>query len=661
MLRSSRFSLVTFLGLAMMWLAWPQPAPAQQGASKIDVEHYTIEAEINPRTQDLRAKVEVEFTVAGEEVRFVTFGLHNDLTLDSVVDSDGDAVRTSRSIDDFTVSTTFAEPLQKGDAETLTFTYEGRLTGREDSPVWGINFAAIHPDHAYLLYPSRWFPIHGYTTDRYTADMKITVPAGYRVLASGIETTDSATPDKITYNFSFTQPSFPGSLAITEQEPQKVESQGVTTTFYFRDDAEQMASAYGEEIGRIMPFLTNLYGLPPQSDLTVIETDKGTPNGYSAPGLLFLSPSAIGTEVNARLLVNQISRQWWGMLVSAATRNHLWLFNGAARYSELLWIEETAGASLFKNEMHQDYVEALTVDQVPLIQSSRLEDYSPEFWALTAAKGAAVLNMLGQVVGKDALIPIMKTFLERYAWKPAYTIDFRKVAEELSGKSLRGFFIQWIESSGAPEFDMDYTVYRTQKGFRIMGKITQDLDTFRMPVKLKILTEGNPEEKTVEVVGPSTEFVIETFGKPTRVVIDPDDDILRFSDSMRVAVAIKRGEQFTEIGEFVDALKEYQKALDVNRYSSLAHYRVAEVFFLQRNYQSAANEFREALNGDLEPPWTEVWAHINLGKIFDITGQRERAVNEYKQALRTKDNTQGAQDEAARYLQKPFERERQEI
>ena len=35
------------------------------------------------------------------------------------------------------------------------------------------------------------------------------------------------------------------------------------------------------------------------------------------------------------------------------------------------------------------------------------------------------------------------------------------------------------------------------------------------------------------------------------------------------------------------------------------------------------------LNGDVDPKWVEVWAHINLGKIFDITGQRERAVNEY--------------------------------
>ena len=35
-------------------------------------------------------------------------------------------------------------------------------------------------------------------------------------------------------------------------------------------------------------------------------------------------------------------------------------------------------------------------------------------------------------------------------------------------------------------------------------------------------------------------------------------------------------------------------------------------------------------------------------------GQRERAVNEYTQAQRTRDNTQGAQDEVAKYLREPY-------
>ena len=127
---------------------------------------------------------------------------------------------------------------------------------------------------------------------------------------------------------------------------------------------------------------------------------------------------------------------------------------------------------------------------------------------------------------------------------------------------------------------------------------------------------------------------------------------------MRVAVAIRRGEQFIEVSEFADALKEYQKALENDRNSSMAHYRIAEVFFMQNNYQSAANEFRESLNGDLEPKWIEVWSHIHLGMIFDITGQRDRAVNEYNLAVRTKDNTQDAQEEAAKYLKKPYERKK---
>ena len=92
--------------------------------------------------------------------------------------------------------------------------------------------------------------------------------------------------------------------------------------------------------------------------------------------------------------------------------------------------------------------------------------------------------------------------------------------------------------------------------------------------------------------------------------------------------------------------------------SSLAHYRVGELFFLQQNWQPAANEFREALIGDLDPKWTEVWAHINLGKIFDVSDQRDRAVNEYRLALRTKDNTQGALEEAGKYINQKFERPR---
>ena len=657
MFRDRRQRAAAFLAAGLLLLAGSVRASAQERRNRIRVVAYAIDAEVSPNTQSLSAKATVQFVPLDDNSTAATFELNNALNVSRVVDAAGKQIPASRNQQDFTVRLNFEAPLAKGRPVSVTFYYDGRLSGQEDSPVYGIKFAAIHPDFAFLMYPARWFPVSGYTTDRFPANVRVTVPMGYTVVASGLDTR-TATGDKTAYEFKFERPSFPGSFAVVKGNPVKVQSEGVTTSLYFRGAEAGMAQHYGEETGKEMSYFTGMFGLPPYANLTVIETEDGAPNGYAAPGLLFLNPHGIGHEPNGRLLANEISRQWFEELVSPTSRNHLWLTNGLAAYSELLWTEHAAGAGAMESQMHDVMVEALTIDNVPIIQAARLEDYSPELWALTGSKGAAVMNMLRYVMGDDKFFRALKQYAQNFSWKSALTDDFRKIASDVSGQDLGYFFIQWIESSGAPEFKLDYTIYRTQKGFRVMGKIAQDLDTFRMPVVLKIETEGNPEEKKVDVVGTSSEFSVDTFGKPKNVVIDPAEQVLRYSIDVRVAVAIRRGEQFAELNEFGEALKEYQKALETNRTSSLAHYRIAEVFFLQNNYQSAANEFREVLNGDLIPKWTEVWAHIHLGMIFDITGQRERAVNEYNLAVRTKDNTQNAQEEAGKYLKTPYERQR---
>jgi tetratricopeptide (TPR) repeat protein len=652
--RSSGVACAVFAATLAGTPAWAQGRG--QARQRIDVQSYLIDATINPAAQTLAATALVRFTPL-DDTSTVTFELNNSLNLSKVVDEDGRQVPASRTQTDMTVQLTLPQVLQKGKVTALTFIYDGKLTGSEESPVFGIKFAAIHPDFAYLMYPARWFPVNDYTADRFSSDVKVTVPDGYKVLGSGLDSNVSAPAGMSSTEFKFDQTSFPGSLAVVRGEPKAVASGGITTSLYFRTSPD-MADAYGQEVARAMTYFSDVYGLPPKKNLTVVETEDGAPNGYSAPGLLFFAPRSIGKQVNMKLVANQVSRQWWGTLVSPTTRNHLWIENGLARYAEFLYEEHVNGAGALETEVHDTFVEALTVDQPPLIQSARLEDYSPEFWAATAGKGAAVIHMLRGVMGDDNFFKLLKAFPQKFLWKSANTDDFRKVAEDTSGEGLGWFFIQWIESSGAPEFKMEYTVFRTAKGFRVMGKVTQDLDTFRMPVTLRIETEGNPEEKQVEVVGTSSEFSVDTFGKPKNVVLDPKDQLLRVDDTMRVAVAIRKGEQFVATGEYSEALREYQKALDVVKTSSLAHYRVGELFFLQQNWQPAANEFREALQGDLQPKWTEVWSHINLGKIFDVSDQRDRAVNEYRLAMRTKDDTQGALEEAGKYINQKFERPR---
>jgi aminopeptidase N len=334
-----------------------------------------------------------------------------------------------------------------------------------------------------------------------------------------------------------------------------------------------------------------------------------------------------------------------------------WLNDGFARYSEVRYVEEAAGEAAFQEMMKDVSVGALAYDTVPLASVGKMDPFSPEFQSLTTDKGAEILNMLRWIMGDDKFDNTMRGFALQYSGKSATVTDFQNIAQQHYGQQLTWFFTQWLNSTGAPDFKNKYTVYRlgNGKGFRIVGEITQDLDLFRMPVELKVDTDGKTEDKRIEVVGTDSPYTVDTYGRPRRIVIDPNDWVLKNSPDIKVRTAILRGQGMVKQGDLAQALTEFQKALDINKNSSLAHYRIAEVFFLQHNYQAAANAYREAEAGDLDPRWTEVWSHIQLGKIFDLTGQRERATNEYRQALQTNDNTQGALEEARKYLQAPYQ------
>ena len=89
--------------------------------------------------------------------------------------------------------------------------------------------------------------------------------------------------------------------------------------------------------------------------------------------------------------------------------------------------------------------------------------------------------------------------------------------------------------------------------------------------------------------------------------------------------------------------------------SSLAKYCIAEFLLEKHAYQASVNAYRDSLAGDGIPDWTKAWSHIQMGKIFDITSQRERAVAQYQLALQTGDDTDGAIDQARELLERPFE------
>jgi tetratricopeptide (TPR) repeat protein len=102
-------------------------------------------------------------------------------------------------------------------------------------------------------------------------------------------------------------------------------------------------------------------------------------------------------------------------------------------------------------------------------------------------------------------------------------------------------------------------------------------------------------------------------------------------------------------------LPDYINELKSSPHNSLASYCMAELLLQQREYQASVNAFRDALRGDGYPAWTKVWSYIQIGKAFDVTRQRDRAVAEYHLAIQTEDNNDGAVDQARELLKHPFE------
>jgi hypothetical protein len=134
---------------------------AQERHGRLDVQNYTIEAQINPKAQTLQAVASVQLTALDDNINSAAFELNNALNVSRVVDGTGRQISASRNQQDFTIRLTFPDSLPKGKQQTLIFTYDGRLTGDEESPVYGLKFAQIKPDGGFLMYPARWFPVSG--------------------------------------------------------------------------------------------------------------------------------------------------------------------------------------------------------------------------------------------------------------------------------------------------------------------------------------------------------------------------------------------------------------------------------------------------------------------------------------------------------------------
>jgi hypothetical protein len=690
-------------------------APVQAASTAaFRATYYEVRASLDAVGQVMNAQAKVDFA-AKEAGRVVEVELNQNLRVNSVRDVSGKPVSYDRDDNPgLKLHVTLDETIPVGGKVTLFFDYGGPLASRMNDPTQGARMAYIAKDGGYLLLPSRWFPLTDFPSNRYTGIFQIEVPGNMTVVGTGTSAgaPASVTPnlaaspapapalgnsrhgapvspmsappppplenERMLYTYRVDKPEAAGTFVIAPLQLSPERAEGANYSIYTPPASASMAPAYADAVAHALDFYNDAFGPLPEPGLTVAQLPDGTLDGFAAPGLLLLSARQWSAKPNDRLLADLVAHQWWGTQVTAATPSDVWITDGLSRYSEGLYVEQTSGKDGLNKALEDYAVGALMFDDsAPIADAGRLEPGSEEYQSVVVNKGAMVFHMLRAIIGDANFSALLKDFYSRYAGKSARIQDFEQLAEARLAQpaptefkmgnapaasaepaSLRPFFTQWLHSTGVPEFNLEYVVYRTKKGFRIVGKAKQNLDVFHMDVEIEVQTEGNPEFKTITISGKESAFTVETFGrpKPGGIVLDPHDFILKSSQRLRVRGIIARGESLASEGRYYDAVQQYQKALEQDRLNALADFRMGEAFFYQRNYAASAQSFRDALDGatDLTTKWTEVWSHIYLGRIYDVQGDRTRAVNEYSKAKQTADDTGGAQEEAEKSLKKAY-------
>src|SRR5260370_12264070 len=520
------------------------------GAEKIrfHASDYQIDAVVSPNEHKITARAKVKIT-ALEDLNIATFQLHNDLRLTKVTDAAGKVLTVDRAPQDSSVRVSLKGEIPKDQSTTLTFEYEGVLDSADDSPVPGLKLTSINDDTCYLLYAGDWFPVNAYDINRFTATITVTVPAQMIVVGSGTVNTVAAPALKVanpgptkTYSLKYDKASFPGTIVAGDFGDFASTEADIDLHMYFKPAHKELASAYAETAVKEFTYFITLYGVPASNTLRVVELPDDTVPSAWAPEIAALASRGITARTNYRLMANTIAHQWWGVSVSPESRNDWWVTDGFARYSEARYIESAAGAGGLQEAVKDMSVGALAYDTVPLSSSGKLDLFSPEFQSLVTDKGAMILHMLRWVVGDQKFDQTMRDFYTKFQGKSATVDDFRSLAEKDYGDKLTWFFSQWLDSTGAPEFKTKYTLYRLgrNKGIRSGGQIAQDLDLFRMPVELKIDTDGKTETKRIDVVGTDSAFSGDTFGRPRRIVIDSDSHLLKNSSDINLRAALHR-------------------------------------------------------------------------------------------------------------------------
>ena len=311
-----------------------------------------------------------------------------------------------------------------------------------------------------------WVPTQDGPGMRQTYDATVHVPAGMRAVMSaehvGMDGEKDAQGLSV-YRFRMPHAIPPYLIALSVGDI-AFRPIGKNTGVYAEPSVVDRAADEFAEIDKMIAAAEKLYGTYRWGRYDILVLPPSFPfGGMENPTLTFATPTILaGDRSLVSLVAHELAHSWSGNLVTNATWNDFWLNEGFTTYIESRIMEEVRGkeyADMLRLLGRQDLERTITEVGGPQSPDTRLQidltGRDPDDGATDVAyeKGAAFLQTIESVVGRERLDKFLRGYFDRFAFQPmssermvAYMKDNLLTPEETEKINVQA----WIYQPGLP-------------------------------------------------------------------------------------------------------------------------------------------------------------------------------------------------------------------
>lgn len=514
--------LIIFLAFLVFFRALSQ---------NIDVLHYTFRIELNDNNDTIKGQAEIKlrFLAPVSEIALDFTGVQPDGKGMKTGKVEGPGVRGHLTQGE-KIRITLSPANRNGDTTTYIINYSGIPS---DGLIISKNkygkrtfFSDNWPNRAH-----HWLPCVDHPDDKAGIEFIVIAPQHYQVVSNGIQVEETNLPgNKKLTHWKEEVPLPPKIMVIgvAEFAMQYVgDAAGIPVySWVYPENRTEGFYDYGQAL-EILPFFVDYIGPYGYKKLANIQSKTRFGGMENASAIFYSESSVTGKRTIEGLLAHEIAHQWFGNMASEKNFSHVWLSEGFATYFTNLFMENKYGKEKMDELLKEQRKQVISFSKR---NTNAVIDTSSDYMELLNAnsyqKGAWILHMLRNDVGDDNFRKLIRSYYDRFAGKNADSEDFKKVAEEVSGKNLDSFFRQWLYVPGQPQLQLTWN-YNNKNKELTLNLLQKQKEVFSFPLEISFeLPSGDKKNERIFINTGTKKITIPMKGKPVAVNPDPRTRLL---------------------------------------------------------------------------------------------------------------------------------------